>query len=125
MKKSIQTDTQCVAKILKYIGDIKQILINESIKSYQNLENSLAAKYAVTQLITNVYELSTNLQPATLQLFTAFNSIEVSLARHISSHVYDKVNFRIIYRICTQLTDDNIFDELNKWRAENANESIQ
>ena len=125
MKKSIQTDMQCVAKILKYIGDIKQILINESIKSYQNLENSLAAKYAVTQLITNVYELSTNLQPATLQLFTAFNSIEVSLARHISSHVYDKVNFRIIYRICTQLTDDNIFDELNKWRAENANESIQ
>ena len=62
MKKSLNSDKQCISKILKYIEHIRQSLDHENVKSYEALEDTVSAKFAVTQLITNIYELSKHIQ---------------------------------------------------------------
>jgi len=114
MKKSFNTDTQCIVKILRYIDDIQAILDNDNVKSFQDLSNSLSAKYAVTQLLTNVYELSRKLQDSTLQSLKGFNSPVLKKARQIASHDYDAIDFRSIYNLCLNLTGEAVRKELQE-----------
>jgi hypothetical protein len=112
MKKSADTDRQCIEKVQSYINDIGEILKADNISSADALKNTLAAKYAITQLVTNIYELSRKLQDETLNKLENFNSPVLRKARQISSHDYEAVDFRSIYNLCTQLTGKIVQDEL-------------
>lgn len=112
MKKSTAIDRQCIAKILKYIGEIKEILERDGIASFQDLQDSLSTKYAITQIITNVYELSRKLQESALEKLKNFNTPTLRKARQIASHEYDAVDFMVIYNLCINLTDSAVVCEL-------------
>ena len=113
MKKSASVDVQCITKIQAYINDIRAILATDNISSAEALKNTLSAKYATTQLITNIYELSRKLQDDTLTALPNFNSPVLKKARQIASHEYEAVDFRSIYSLCTQLTGETVKKELN------------
>ena len=115
MRKSLVTDKHCVAKLLRYINDIQTIILEEEISSYQDLANSLSAKYAVTQLITNIYELSRKLQDETLRSSSSFSKIKTRTARQVASHDYSSVNFQAIFSICTQLSEAAVLNELQSF----------
>ena len=122
IKNSFNVNKQCVIKILKYTDENKQVLQQGNIETAQDLERSLSPKYAVTQLITNIYEVSKKLQPDILQSLTEFNRIKTRTARQIASHDYVKVDFNIILNICKNLTKDNVIAELNNFLKGNDNE---
>ena len=115
MKKSAGTDRQCIVRIFNYIRELEQIIATYNIQSFQDLRISLAAKYAVTQLITNIYELTKALQELTLQSLTEFNKIKLRTARQIASHHYDAIEFRTVYNICLKLASEIVYNELNNW----------
>jgi len=112
MKKSNSTDRQCLKRILRYIGDIQQIFEDADIKEFQDLKKSLMAKYATTQVLTNIYELSRKLQDTTLGGLTKFNSPILRTARQIASHNYEAIDFKSIYSLCMTLTGDTVRNEL-------------
>ena len=118
MKKSLDTDKQCVGKILRYIGNIRQSLDHESVKSYEALEDTVSTKFAVTQLITNIYELSKHIQPTTLDSLKEFGKIRLRTTRQIASHDYAAIDFKLVFNICTRLTAKSVQDELSKFIKE-------
>ena len=123
MKKSINTDKQCVAKILRYIQNIRSSLEYENIKSYKELEDSVSAKFAVTQLITNIYELSKHIQISSLNILIEFNKIRIRTTRQIASHDYAAVDFRLVYAICLKLIAQAVSNELSKFVEEACDEN--
>jgi len=84
----------------------------EKVNSFRDLQQSVSAKYAITQLITNVYELSRKLQEETLLKLTNFNSPTLRKARQIASHDYEATDFRSIYNLCSKLTSPVVKSEL-------------
>jgi len=108
------TNAKCVTKIKIYITDMQTILTTYEISSSDKLRNALAAKYAITQLITNIYELSRQLQATTLDKLPQFNSPVLRKTRQIASHDYEAVDFRSIYNLCTQLINPVVQDELER-----------
>ena len=114
MKKSEKTDKICIKKILEYIDDIKDCFDHYSIESYKNLENKRIAQYAITQIITNIYELKKKIGDETLSKLPEFDKIRLAGARNIASHNYDRVNFEIIYDICKMLLNVKIERELKE-----------
>ena len=112
MKKSASTDRKCIEKLCKYIGDIKKIIDADSINSSRDLKMTLAAKYAITQLITNCYELSVNMRDETLCSMIEFQKIRLRTTRQIASHDYDRIDYNPVYAICLQLMSDNVYNEL-------------
>ena len=77
MKKDTANDKQYAAKILAHILDMAQVLEYEKIKSDADLENSVAAKFAITQLITNIYELTRRIQPTALKDLREFANMHI------------------------------------------------
>ena len=122
MKKSISVDKQCVTKILSYIKNIKQVLEMENVKSSESLEDSIAAKYAVTQLVTNIYELSKNIQASTLSTLQDFSKIRLRTTRQIASHDYASIDFKLVYAICVRLMAQPVYNELSKFIKEDVND---
>jgi|GEM_PF-692743 len=118
VKKSLTTDKQCISKILKYIENIRQSLDHENVKSYEALEDTISTKFAVTQLITNIYELSKHIQISTLDSLKAFSKIRLRTTRQIASHDYAAVDFKLVYAICTRLTAKSVQEELYKFSKE-------
>lgn len=112
MKKSIAVDKQCITKMLKYIEEIKMIIDDGNIASFQDLKASLIHKYAVTQIITNIYELSKKMQDSTLQELKYLDMRMLRTARQIASHNYDALDFRSIFNLCSDLADDLLISEL-------------
>ena len=121
MKKSLNTDKQCVGKILRYIGNIRQSLDHENVKSYEALENTISTKFAVTQLITNIYELSRHVQKETLDSLNEFSRIRLRTTRQIASHDYASIDFKLVFTICTMLARDSVQEELSKFIEEDEN----
>ena len=117
MKKSDQTDMRCVVRIRRYIRDLEQILEADNIKSFQDLKKSLAAKYAITQLITNIYELSDRMQDNALKNLEEFSKLRVNLktTRQIASHDYVSIDFKPVYEVCRQLTSESVKHELSNY----------
>ena len=122
MKKSVNTDRQCVIRIHNYISELGQIINSYNIQSFQDLRRSLAAKYAVTQLITNIYELSKMLQEDTLKSLTVFDQIKIRTVRQLASHEYTKIDFKPVFEICRQLTSKSVLDELTKFYEEDTDD---
>ena len=112
MKKTNETDKQCVVKILRYIKDMAIIFNEQQITSHRALEQSTAAKYAATQLITNIYELTKHMQESTLKSLATFAGINLKTSRQIASHNYAAIEFRAVYDRCVKLIADPVRDEL-------------
>ena len=115
MEKSSSTDKQCLIRIRRYINDLGQIIDAYNIQSYQDLRKSLAAKYAVTQLITNIYELSKALHEDTLKSLIEFNQIKIRTVRQLASHEYTKIDFKPVFEVCKQLSSTAVSNELAKF----------
>ena len=118
MKKSLATDKQCVGKILSYIENIRQSLDHENVKSYEDLEDTVSTKFAVTQLITNIYELSRHIQATTLDSLKEFGKIKLRTTRQIESHDYAAIDFKLVFAICVRLTKESVQDELSEFVKE-------
>ena len=125
MKKSMNIDKQCVEKILRYIQNIRQSLDHEKVKSYESLEDTVSTKFAVTQLITNIYEISKHMQATTLDSLKEFGKIRLRTTRQIASHDYGSIDFRLVFNICTKLTAQPVSDELSEFIKEDADERCE
>ena len=118
MKNSLAIDKQCVGKIIRYIQNIEQVLAQEDVKSFEALEDSVAAKFAVTQLITNIYELTKHMQTSTLDSFKEFGKIRLRTTRQIASHDYASIDFKLVYTICSRLIAKSVHEELSRFIKE-------
>ena len=121
MNKDTANDRRHAAKILAHIADIGRVLELEKIDSSSDLAGSIAAKFAVTQLITNIYELTRGMQPATLQALNEFGKIRLRTTRQIASHDYGAMDFRLVYVIAAKLTSQQVRNELSNFIKEARN----
>jgi uncharacterized protein with HEPN domain len=115
MKKTAETDRHTAAKIQKYIADIKQILSNDNIGCFQELRRSLSAKYAITQLITNIYETARRFREEALKTsLPTFSNINLKRTRQLASHDYMSIDFKPVFEICQQLMSKKVREELER-----------
>jgi len=112
LNKDYKTDKTCIEKILKYINDIKICLSHFRINSFNELKNERLAQLAITQSITNIYEVKRLINQEILNEVSNFDNIKISAARNIASHDYESVNFKIIYDVCNKLTANTVMEEL-------------
>ena len=88
--------------IKMYINDIRKNMAK--IRSWRHLEKTYDTKYALTQLLTNIYESS-------LETDIEFPR-KLAITRRLASHVYQKVDFYIVYNLCKELMEMK-FDDQN------------
>ena len=112
MKPGIKTDSICAGKILKYVNDIKDCFEHFNIISHNDFKAARLSQFAITQIITNIYEIKKMVTPETLTSLPEFNKIKIAGARNIASHDYEQINFRMIYDICDMLMNKKVLDEL-------------
>jgi uncharacterized protein with HEPN domain len=113
MQPSTKADQIRMAKILKYITDIGECFKHFNITDHGSLKSERLSQFAVTQIITNIYELKKKLTPQVLLDIPNFDKIKLAGARNIASHDYEQINFRMIYDICVMLTSEKIVNELS------------
>jgi uncharacterized protein with HEPN domain len=114
MIKSAVTDATCLRKLLRYQDDIIKCFDHFNISSAADLQNENLAKYAITQLITNMHELRKNLSDETQSKIPLFMGINLKEARNIISHSYNKVDFNQVYSICIKLTEADVIAEIQQ-----------
>jgi uncharacterized protein with HEPN domain len=112
MQPSAKADKIRIAKILKYTEDIKECFKHFNITSYNDLKAVRLSQFAVTQIITNIYELKKKLTLEALLDMPNFDNVKMAGARNIASHDYEQINFRMIYDICAMLTSETVISEL-------------
>ena len=113
MKKNNKTDKIYIEKILRYIGDVKECFEFYDIKGHSDLENKRLARYAITQIITNIHEIKKKLTDEVLLRLPGFDKIRLTDARNIASHDYDSLDFKIIYALCKRdILDGDVKNEL-------------
>jgi len=112
MKPSPELDMYCVEKILKYIKNIRQAYATYNIFRAHELATNELCHFAITQIITNIYETKIKLTDDALAQIPKFAKIRLRTARNIASHDYDSVDFDIVYRITLQLTSNEVVKEL-------------
>ena len=118
MKQSGRVDIVCIDKILKYIWIIRNAYETFNIGNAKDLEEHDLCQLAVTQAVTNIYELYKKMREDTLSKAPSFSKIRLGLkaARNIASHEYGSLDFGIIYRLTNQLLNQTIIDELEAIR---------
>lgn len=113
MKSNAETDKIYVEKIIKYIDDIKHCFEHFNISSHNDFKAERISQFAVTQIITNIYEVKKKITPETLLMLPEFDKLKIAGARNIASHDYEQVNFRIVYDICNMLMSEEVLNDLN------------
>ena len=108
MKQSFETDKICIEKIINYIDDIQDCFLHFDIYSYNDFGRKRLAQFAISQIITNIYETKKDMQQATLDKIPEFDKIRLAATRNIASHDYENLNFKIIYEICGKLNSEQI-----------------
>ena len=105
---------QCIEKILKWVTKIQDVFAKFEIKKYEDFESNEICQLAINQLITNIYELTKKVESGTLDKMPILKKSRSGLksARNISSHDYDSLDHRIIYRLVKDLADDKFTEEL-------------
>jgi len=118
MNQSHKLDIICIDKILKYVKTINDACAMFNIGSADDLENNHICQLAITQAITNIYELRQKMQDTTLTEMAQFSKLRLGLkaARNIASHDYDSLDFGIINRIVKQLSSQALIKELEMAR---------
>ena len=114
MKQSNTLDTVCITKILKHIQTISDAQSMFNIAHTDDLESNHICQLAITQAITNIYELRQRIQAETIAKMPLFTQLKLGLkaARNIASHDYDSLDFGIIYKIINRLTSQQVIIEL-------------
>ncbi|MCL1862473.1 MAG: hypothetical protein FWF78_02775 [Defluviitaleaceae bacterium] len=112
MKQGSKTDEICLVKVLRHIGDLRDCLAHFEINTHKDFESRRLAQFATTQIITIIHGLKKSIKPETLEKTPEFNKIKIAGARNVASHEYDKVNFRMIFDICTMLTSKKVSAEI-------------
>ncbi|MCL2851559.1 MAG: hypothetical protein FWE20_00790 [Defluviitaleaceae bacterium] len=116
MKQSYKLDEVCIERILRYIKNIHDAYMTFKITSADELASNDLAHLAITQIITNIYELRQKISADTLAKVPLFDKIGLKAARNIASHDYDSLDFDIIYRRTQQLIKPEIYAELERVR---------
>ena len=122
MKLSAKTDIECLERIMKHIGSIKKAYTAFGIETLNDFLGSDVCQLAVSQALTNVYELRKKLREETLAKMPNFQQIRLHAARNIASHDYDSLDFEIIYRRVNQLLREEIHTEMEDALNELAND---
>jgi uncharacterized protein with HEPN domain len=114
VKQTTKTDIICIEKVLRYISLINETYKKFDINNLENLEDDVICQLAITQLMTNIYEVQKMIQPETMDKLTLFSSLRFRLkaARNIASHDYESVNFEIIYNTIKSLNNEKVIKEL-------------
>ena len=114
MKQTTKTDINCIKKILRYIALIAETYNKFDIKNFDDFEGDAVCQLAVTQALTNIYEIQKKIQLETMEKLTLFKSLRYRLkvARNIASHDYESVNFEILYKTTQSLLDEQNTKEL-------------
>jgi len=114
MKKSNDLDVVCLEKILKHIQTISDAYATFKINNATDLADNHICQLAITQAITNVYELRKRIQDSTLVNVPKFSRLKLGLkvARNIASHDYDSLDFGIVFKITNRLIDSQLVIEL-------------
>ena len=112
MKQSKKLDVICISKILKYIRTINDSYTMFNIRNANDLDGNDICQLAITQAITNIYQLRQKIREESLTQMPLFNKIGLKAARNIASHDYDSLDFNIIYKRTLQLLRQEISDEL-------------
>jgi len=112
MKQSDRLDIVCISKLLKYIQTLRDAYGMFNITSAEDLAANDICQLAVTQIITNIYELKLKMRSKTLDRTPVFNKIGLKASRNIASHDYDSLDFEIIYKRTCQLLKQEVSDEL-------------
>lgn len=112
MKKSDRLDSICISRLLKYIQTLRDAYDMFNITNADDLAANDICQLAVTQIITNIYELKLKMQSKSLDKTPLFNKIGLRASRNIASHDYDSLDFEIIYKQTCQLLCQEVSDEL-------------
>ena len=112
MKQTAKTDIIYMKKIIKYIALIGETYSKFDINSLEDLENDEVCQLAITQAITNIYEMKKKIRSEALAQAPAFDKILLKVARNIASHDYDSLDFEIIYKRTVQLLKSEVSQEL-------------
>jgi uncharacterized protein with HEPN domain len=85
-----------------------------NISSADDLEKNHICQLAITQAITNIYELRQRIKSDTIDKMPLFSRLKLGLkaARNIASHDYDSLDFKIVFKIINRLTSQQIINEL-------------
>ena len=118
MKQSKELDSACIKRILKYIQAIRGAYNTFNIESADDLAGNDICQLAITQAITNIYQLQQKIQPETLVRLPIFQGLKLKGARNIASHDYDSLDFDIIYKRTRQLLGRELFDELESIKSD-------
>ena len=112
MKQSSELDIVCIGKILKYIQTINNAYTKFDITNADDLAGNDICQLAITQAVTNIYELRQKIQADTLSQMPLFSKIRLKAARNIASHDYDSLDFDVVYKRTSQLLKSEVADEL-------------
>jgi uncharacterized protein with HEPN domain len=112
MIQSDNTDLIYINKLRKYIVDLKETYNTLGISNADELAENTIGRYAITQIITNIYEDKLKIQEKALIKIPLINKISLKTARHIASHDYGRVDFDIIFKRTEQLLKPEVLSEL-------------
>jgi len=114
VKQAYNLDFECINKILKYIKAIGDAYDVFKIKKATDLSNNYVCQLAVTQAITNIFEVKKRMSKDVLAQAPSFNKIGLKAARNIASHDYESLDFDIIFRRTQQLLKFEVIAELEE-----------
>ena len=112
VKKSSETDRACISRMLNHIQTIGSAYEMFGVNSAEDLKASHICQLAITQLITNIYELRKRLRDETIEKMPLLESIRLKVPRNIASHDYDKLDLDLVYRRTLQLLNTKLHDEM-------------
>ncbi len=95
----LSADEQCLLKIEKYVGKIKEAYALIKDQDETQIDQGLTG-YALTQCITNLYEVITRVSndKLTQKLWPLIKRTRAT--RNIASHDYESVNWDIVKENC-------------------------
>jgi len=107
---------QCIEKILKWTNKIRDVLHEFDINSFRDFERDETCQLAISQLITNVHELTKKINKDIIDKMPILAKSRVGLknARNISSHDYDSLDYKIVYDIVKDLISTKFKNELEE-----------
>ena len=110
----VSKDEQILVKIAKYISMLKDAY--SQIKNLPDDEiNDSLNGLALTQCITNLYELTIRIEDENVSDKLFFlSSGRVARLRNISAHDYDSVNWNIVKEVCRKIISQISQDLLNE-----------
>jgi uncharacterized protein with HEPN domain len=98
----LSADEQCLLKIEKYTGKIKEAYEQIKEMDSEEIDQGLAG-YALAQCLTNLYEVITrvNSDKLTRKLWPIVKRTKAT--RNIAAHDYDSINWDIVKENCRAL----------------------